>query len=284
MEELSIEQVTTSTENLEVYMQKGVELLMEYGPKLILAILVLFIGLRVIGGVSKVIGRIFESRNIDDTLRPFLLNLSNWVLKAMLFISVASMIGIETTSFVAIIGAMGLAIGLALQGTLANFAGGVLILLFKPFKVGDIIDTQGHFGTVQEIQIFVTKILTPQNKTAIVPNGAISNGSILNITEQGFLRVDLTIGISYDSNIKAAKDILMKVMNDNPKVLSDPAPVVAVSELADSSVNLAVRPHSTPDDYWDVYFGILEEGKIALDNAGITIPFPQRDVHIVKEA
>ena len=284
MEELSIEQVTNSASNVELYIQKGIELLMEFGPKLILAILVLFIGLRVIGGVSNLIGKIFESRKIDQTLRPFLLNLSNWILKAMLFISVASMIGIETTSFVAIIGAMGLAVGLALQGTLANFAGGVLILLFKPFKVGDIIDTQGHFGTVQEIQIFVTKILTPQNKTAIIPNGAISNGSILNVTEQGFLRVDLTIGISYDSNIKAAKEILMKVMTDNPKVLSDPAPLVAVSELADSSVNLAVRPHSTPADYWDVYFGVLEEGKIALDNAGITIPFPQRDVHIVKES
>jgi small conductance mechanosensitive channel len=227
-----------------------------------------------------VLNRVFEKRNVDITLRPFLSNLINWVLKAMLFVSVAGMVGVETTSFVAIIGAAGLAVGLALQGTLANFAGGVLILLFKPYKVGDLIEAQGYFGEVKEIQIFITKIITPESKTVIIPNGVISNGSMMNYSEVGFLRVDLTIGISYDSDIKKAKDILMKVMEEDPKVLKDPAPLVAVSELADSSVNLAVRPHATPADYWDVYFGILEKGKIALDEAKITIPFPQRDVHL----
>lgn len=269
-----------SLDQMNAYGDKAIGLIMEYGPKVILAIIVLFIGLRLVGMVSRMLERTFEKRNVDVTLRPFLSSLSSWILKAMLFISVASMVGVETTSFVAIIGAAGLAIGLALQGTLANFAGGVLVLIFKPFKVGDLIEAEGHFGEVKEIQIFITKIVTPESKTVIIPNGAISNGSLTNFTEVGYLRVDLTIGISYDSDIRKAKDILMEVMQDDPKVLKDPAPLVAVSELADSSVNLAVRPHATPADYWDVYFGILEKGKIALDEANISIPFPQRDVHV----
>lgn len=267
---------------LEKYLHTAVELAAEYGPKLLLSIVVLLIGLRLIAWVNRLINVVFEKRGVDHTLRPFISNLLGWILKAVLFISVASMIGIETTSFVAIIGAAGLAIGLALQGTLANFAGGVLILLFKPYKVGDLIETQGHFGSVEEIQIFVTKILTPQNKTAIVPNGAISNGSLTNYSTEGKLRVDLTIGISYDSDIKKAREVLMSVMENDPKVLKDPAPMVGVSELADSSVNLAVRPWATPADYWDVYFGTLENCKEALDQAKITIPFPQRDVHMIQ--
>lgn len=268
---------------IEKYSHTMVELAAQYGPKLILALVVLFIGLRMIKWATSLLQLVFEKRKVDDTLRPFVTNLLNVVLKAMLFISVASMIGIETTSFVAIIGAAGLAVGLALQGTLANFAGGVLILLFKPFKVGDLIDAQGHFGEVSEIQIFVTKIITPQNKLAIVPNGAISNGSLTNVTALGKLRVDLTIGIAYDSDIKKAREVLMAVMEKDEKVLKDPAPLVAVSELADSSINLAVRPWATPGDYWDVYFGTLENCKVALDEAGITIPFPQRDVHMISK-
>jgi len=257
-------------------------MLMEYGLKMILALIVLFVGLKVINGFVKLLSKGFEKKGVDDTLRPFILNMVTVIFKVMLFVSVASMIGIETTSFVAIIGAAGLAIGLALQGTLANFAGGVLILLFKPYKVGDLIDTQGHFGHVLEIQIFITKINTPDGKVAIIPNGAISNGSLVNLSLRNQLRVDLTIGISYDSDIKKAKDLLIEIMASNPKVLKDPAPIVAVSELADSSVNLAVRPWATPEDYWDVYFETLEKGKIALDDAGITIPFPQRDVHMIQ--
>jgi small conductance mechanosensitive channel len=155
-------------------------------------------------------------------------------------------------------------------------------MIFKPFKVGDLIEAQGELGAVKEIQIFVTKLVTPGNKLAIIPNGILSNGTIKNYTEEGKLRVDLTIGISYDSDIKTAKDILEKTLASNPKVLKDPAPAVTVSELADSSVNLAVRPWATPADYWDVYFGCLEECKIALDNAKISIPFPQRDIHMIE--
>ena len=207
-------------------------------------------------------------------------SLIGWGLKALLFVSVIQMLGVATTSFVAVLGAAGLAVGLALQGTLANFAGGVLILLFKPYKVGDLIEAQGEFGSVKEIQIFTTVLLTPENKTAIVPNGAMANGNIINYSREGRIRVDLTVGISYDSDIRKAREVLLKVMADQPNVMKDPAPLVAVSNLNDSSVDLAVRPHCAPEHYWDVYFTTLEEGKLALDAAAITIPFPQRDVHI----
>lgn len=262
------------------YLEKGIGIVMERGPKILLAILVLIIGLRLIKLVVKLLNRGFQAKDLDPTLRPFISNLVNWTLKVLLFVSVAGMVGIQNTSFVAIIGAVGLAIGFALQGTLANFAGGVLILVFKPFKVGDLIDAQGYLGVVEEIEIFVTKILTPENRLVIIPNGALSNGSMTNLTAKGQVRVDLTIGIAYDEDVKLARTMLVEVMKNHPKVLQDPAPFVGVAELADSAINLAVRPWCDPADYWDVYFDILEAGKEALDKAGITIPFPQRDVHL----
>ena len=269
-----------NTAQLEQYTQRAIELTMEYAPKLILALVVLVIGLWIINRIIDILGNLLDRRHIDKSLQPFLKSLLGIGLKVMLLISVASMIGIETTSFVAVIGAAGLAVGLALQGTLANFAGGVLILIFKPFKVGDLIEAQGHLGTVEEIQIFVTIISTPESKTVIIPNGAISNGNITNYTTKGIIRVDLVMGISYESNIKQAREVLVKVMQEHPKVMKDPAPFVGVVELADSSVNLAVRPHCSPSDYWEVYFDIYEAGKEALDAANITIPFPQVDVHM----
>jgi small conductance mechanosensitive channel len=269
-----------NTKQLEQYTQRAIELTMEYAPKLVLALVVLVIGLWIINRMIDILGNLLDRRHIDKSLQPFLKSLLGIGLKVMLLISVASMIGIETTSFVAVIGAAGLAVGLALQGTLANFAGGVLILIFKPFKVGDLIEAQGHLGTVEEIQIFVTIISTPESKTVIIPNGAISNGNITNYTTKGIIRVDLVMGISYESNIKQAREVLVKVMQEHPKVLKDPAPFVGVVELGDSSVNLAVRPHCHPSDYWEVYFDIYEAGKEALDAANITIPFPQLDVHM----
>jgi len=266
--------------DFEKYYDQGVELIMQRGPKIILAILVLIIGLRLIKFAVKLINKAFEARNIDVTLRPFISNLINWILKVLLIVTVADMIGIENTSFVAIIGAAGLAIGFALQGTLANFAGGVLILIFKPFKVGDLIEGQGHLGVVEEIEIFVTKILTPDNRLVIIPNGALSNGSLKNLTAKDSVRVDLTIGIAYDEDVKLARTLLVEVMKNHEKVVSEPDPFVGVAELADSAINLAVRPWCNPADYWDVYFDILEGSKDALDKAGITIPFPQRDVHL----
>jgi len=246
-----------------------------------MAILVLIIGLWLINRFVKVLNKGFAKRGLDETLRPFASNLIGWTLRVLLIVSVASMIGIESTSFIAVIGAVGLAIGLALQGTLANFAGGFLILVFKPFKVGDLIDAQGHLGVVEEIQIFVTKILTPGNRQVIIPNGILSNGTIKNLTAKGEVRVDLVIGISYGSDIKKARDILLDAMKGQDKVLKDPAPFVGVVELGDSSVNLAVRPWCHPDNYWDVYFDTYELGKAGLDKNGIEIPFPQRDVHMI---
>lgn len=266
--------------DLQKYIDQGVAIVMERGPKILLAILVLIIGLRLIKFAVKLLNKTFEARNIDVTLRPFISNLINWILKVLLIVTVADMIGIENTSFVAIIGAAGLAVGFALQGTLANFAGGVLILIFKPFKVGDLIEGQGHLGVVEEIEIFVTKILTPDNRLVIIPNGALSNGSLKNLTAKDSVRVDLTIGIAYDEDVKLARTLLVEVMKNHDKVLAEPAPFVGVAELADSAINLAVRPWCNPADYWDVYFDILEGSKDALDKAGITIPFPQRDVHL----
>jgi len=261
---------------------QAMSMIMEYGPKLLLAIVTLIIGLWIIKHLVKLTDKAMTKGKTDETLAPFIKSLIGTVLKILLFLSVASMIGIETTSFIAIFSAATLAIGLALQGSLSNFAGGVLLLVFKPYKVGDLIEAQGHLGVVKHIQIFNTILLNPQNKTIIVPNGAVAGNSITNYSNEGKLRVDLSAGISYDSDIKKAKEVLMKVLENNPKVLKDPAPFVGVSELADSSVNFAVRPWATVEDYWDVFFGVNEEIKYALDEAGINIPFPQMDVHLDK--
>jgi small conductance mechanosensitive channel len=273
MEEVNMNQA-------EKWLDKGMQLVTDYGPKVVGAIIFLLIGLWVVKRIVNGSKKLMHKRKLDDSLIPFLSTLLDILLKVMLIISVAGVLGVQTTSFVAVLGAAGLAVGLALQGTLANFAGGVLILVFKPYRVGDLIEAQGEKGTVKEIQIFVTILLTPENKTVIIPNGAISNGNITNYTKEGVIRVDTTFGISYDSDIKKAKDILMKILTDHPKTLKDPAPFVGVAELADSSVNLAVRPYCKPEHYWDVYFDVYEAGKIALDQGGITIPFPQVDVHM----
>lgn len=261
------------------YIDTGVSMLMEYAPKIVLAVIVLIVGNWLIKRVTKVLSGAIAKRGNDETLSKFLSDLISVILKAVLIISVIGILGVETTSFVAILGAAGLAVGFALQGSLANFAGGVLLLLFKPFKVGDLIEADGNIGHVQAINIFVTTILTPDNKTVIMPNGPLAGGTITNLTEKGNLRVDLVIGIGYGEDIKKARATLMEVMKNDPKVLSDPAPSVNVLELGDSSVNLAVRPYATVADYWDVYFGVQEAGKEALDAAGIDIPFPQRVIH-----
>lgn len=269
-------------EKIDAYWQMALDAVITYTPKVLLALVVLLIGLKIISWIGKLVNKGMTKQGTDETLRPFIVNLLSWVLKAMLFISVIQMMGVATTSFIAVLGAAGLAVGLALQGTLANFAGGALILMFKPYKVGDLIEAQGHLGVVKEIQIFTTILLNPQNKTIILPNGAVSNGDITNYAKEGKLRVDLSIGISYESDIKKAKEVLMNVLSSDEKVLKDPAPFIGVDALADSSVNLAVRPWATPDHYWDVYFGITEKCKNALDDNNITIPFPQVDVHMDK--
>ncbi|UCD66765.1 MAG: mechanosensitive ion channel [Deltaproteobacteria bacterium] len=270
-------------ENIDAYTTKAIELVMMYAPKVVLAIITLIVGLWLIGMITKVTRKSMEKTKADKTLIPFITNLISWLLKVLLFISVASMVGIATTSFIAVLGAAGLAIGLALQGSLGNFAGGVLILIFKPYNVGDLIEAQGHLGVVKEVQIFNSILLTPDNKRVIIPNGAVSNGSIVNYSAEGILRIDMVIGIAYESDIPKAKEVLHKAMADHELVLKDPEPTVAVSELADSSVNFVVRPWSKVEDYWQVYFDITEAAKLGLEDSGISIPFPQRDVHLFEQ-
>lgn len=270
-------------ENAGKYLDMAQGFIVEYGAKIIGAIIIWIIGSWLIKKVINGVRKVMFKKDYDESLQKFLLNLIGWILKILLFLAILSQLGVETTSFAAILAAAGLAIGMALQGSLGNFAGGVLLMIFKPIKIGDLIEAQGERGVVKEIEIFTTKIVSPTNKEIIIPNGALSNGNITNYSTEGKLRVDLTIGVSYDADIKQTKEVLLKVLTDNPQVLKDPAPSVNVSELADSSVNFAVRPYATVADYWDVYFGTIEKCKIALDAAGIEIPYPH-SVEIHKDA
>lgn len=267
-------------DKLDFIVKKGIELAFEHGPRIIGALVVLVVGIYVAKFLERIAGKMMRKSKVEESLLYFVKGLLGALLKTLVVITFLGMVGVQVTSFIAILGAVGLAVGMALSGTLQNFAGGVIILLFKPFKVGDLIEAQGHLGTVKEIKIFVTVLLTPENKTVIVPNGPLSNGDLINYTTQGKIRVDLLMGISYSADIKKAKEVLLEVMNKHPKVLQNPKPFVGVFELGDSSVNLAVRPYSAPQDYWEVYFDIYEAGKIALDDNNIEIPFPQMDLHV----
>ena len=267
---------------MEKYIEKLKILLVNYSPNIITALVLLIVGIILIDLATKGIKMIMKNRNVDTTVRRFLGDLVNWTLKALLFVAVISKLGVATTSFAAIIGAAGLAIGLALQGSLSNFAGGTLIMLFKPFKIGDLIEAQGEIGVVKDIEIFTTKLIGLSNRQIIIPNGALSNGNIINYSSEGTRRVDLVFGVSYDADIKESKNVLMNVLASHPKVLKDPAPTVNVLELADSSVNFAARPWCKTEDYWTVYFDITENTKLALDKAGIDIPYPH-SVEIQKE-
>lgn len=266
--------------DINLYTELAIEYGTLYGGKLVLAILTLIIGLWLIGMVIKGLDKALKASGVESTLAIFLEKLAGTILKILLLISVASMIGIETTSFIAIFGAAGLAVGLALQGSLSNFAGGVLILLFKPFKVGDFIEAQGHSGVVKEIQIFNTIMHTGDRKTIIIPNGPISNGSIINYSLSPIRRVDMVFGIGYDDDLKQAKALLQKLVDDDPRILKDPESQVLLSELADSSVNFTVRAFVNAADYWGVFFDMQEKVKLAFDEAGISIPYPQQDVHM----
>ena len=266
---------------MENYLEKAKVLFADYAPKIVTALAILLIGLFIINLLSKMSRKVMKKAGVDLTLQKFLGNLLGWALKILLIVTVISQLGVETTSFAAILAAAGLAIGLALQGSLANFAGGVLIMIFKPFKLGDLVEAQGEIGVVKEIEIFTTKLTGLSNKEIIIPNGSLSNGNIVNYTTEGTRRVDLIIGVSYDADIKKTKEVLMNVLTSHPKVLKDPAPGVTVSELADSSVNFAVRPWCKTAHYWDVYFEVTENVKLELDKAGIEIPYPHQ-VHIKK--
>ncbi len=269
---------------VQQYWEHILELVMLYAPRLATAILTLVIGLWVIRILSRYVEKALEKGKVDVSLQRFLISLVSIGLKLLLLISVASMVGIATTSFVAILGAAGLAVGLALQGSLANFAGGVLILLLKPFKVGDVIQAQGFTGRVDAIQIFNTILKTPDNKTIIIPNGALSNGNILNFSMEKKRRVDFTFGIGYDDDLRKAKAILQQIVDADERIHKDPPPQIVVAELADSSVNIAVRVWCNAEDYWAIYFDTIEKVKLTFDEEGISIPYPQHDVHLYQEA
>lgn len=261
--------------------ENAIDFIFLYGPKIIGAIIVWIIGLWVIRIAGRGVDLIINLSKLEVSLKTFLHSLFSMVLKVLLAISVLGMLGIEMTSFIAILGAAGLAFGMAMSGTLQNFAGGVMLLIFKPIKVGDLIDSQGHTGVVKEIQIFATILLTSDHKTVILPNGAVANNEITNYATEGTIRVDLEFGIGYAASIDKAKEVLSQIMKAHPLVLDSPDSFVGVVGLGDSAVNLAVRPYTQPKNYWEVYFDIYEQGKKALDQAGIEIPFPQRVIHTV---
>lgn len=263
-------------EQFKLKMTEFVGHLYEYLPRLATAIVVLLIGLWVIKIVMSGVSRAMSAKEFEPTIQRFLTSLVDVILKVVLMLSVASMLGIETTSFLAILGSAGLAIGLALQGGLANFAGGVLLLIFKPFKVGDLIDAQGIFGEVQEISIFVTKVLTPHNKTVIIPNGPLANGIITNVSAKGNIRIDLNVNVSGDTDLNKAREVIMRAIKATPGVLAEPAPSVNVSELGDGYTKFTFMPYSLPTQYWDVYFACYENVRKAMMAEGINSPIPHR--------
>ncbi|GAB4244005.1 MAG: mechanosensitive ion channel [Ekhidna sp.] len=271
------------TQEANKYTEKLIELIWTYGPKVVAAIVTLLIGLWVIGMITRAIGRGMERKNMDPSLRPFLKSMISAALKVMLFISVIGMVGIEATSFVAVLGAAGLAVGLALQGTLQNFAGGVIILLLKPFKVGDWIDTGSLAGTVHSIQIFNTYLKSPDNKTIIIPNGTLANSSMTNFTAEPRRRVDWTFGVAYGDSTEKTRETLLALIHAEERILKDPEPFIAVSALADSSVNFVVRVWVESADYWNVFFDMNEKVYNKFNEVGLNIPFPQMDVHVHKE-
>ncbi|WP_347901659.1 mechanosensitive ion channel family protein [Pseudomonas purpurea] len=275
--------LNAEVDNLVKASQAWIPMIMEYGSRVLLAVLTLAIGWWLINKLTHKVGKLLALRNADQALQGFISSLANIILKVLLIVSVASMIGVETTSFVAAIGAAGLAIGLALQGSLANFAGGVLILLFRPFRIGDVIEAQGITGTVDSIQIFHTLLRTGDNKTVIVPNGNLSNGIITNHNRQPTRKVVFDVGVNYEADLQKAREVLLDLAKDE-RVLTDPAPVAVVSMLGDSSITLSLRVWVKTADYWDVMFQFNEHSRDRLKAAGIDIPFPQRVIRVVQEA
>ncbi|MCU1786423.1 mechanosensitive ion channel family protein [Pseudomonas sp. 13B_2.1_Bac1] len=262
--------------------QSWIPMIMEYGSRVLLAVITLAIGWWLINRLTHRVGRLLAIRNADLALQHFITSLANIALKVMLIVSVASMIGVATTSFVAAIGAATLAIGLALQGSLANFAGGVLILLFRPFRIGDWIEAQGTSGTVDSIQIFHTVLRTGDNKTVIVPNGILSNGIITNTNRQPTRKVVFDVGVDYDADLQKAREVLLELAKD-PRVLADPAAAAVVSTLGDSSITVSLRCWTKTADYWDVVFMLNEMARDRLKAANIDIPFPQRVIRVMQE-
>ena len=252
----------------------------EYGPRLIGAIIVLILGFWVASAITKATGRMMEKRHVDASLIPFLKNLVSILLKVLVIISVLGMVGIQMTSFIAILAAAGLAVGMALSGTLQNFAGGVMILIFRPFKVGEFIDAQGYMGTVKEISIFYTILNTPDKKVIVIPNGPLSTGPLTNFSREPQRRVDWKFGMAYGDDMENFKTAISEFINEDERILKEPEPFIGLSELADSSVNFAVRVWVNAEDFWSVYFDMNEKVYKRFGDYNLNIPFPQMDVHV----
>jgi small conductance mechanosensitive channel len=259
---------------------KGYELITVFGVKILAALAVFIIGRWVVKYLGNLVGRIMEKRNVDPTLTRFIASMTYVALLTFVILAALGMLGVQTTSFIAVIGAAGLAIGLALQGSLANFAAGVLMIIFRPFKVGDFIEGAGVAGIVEEIQIFTTRLATPDNKTIIIPNAKLTADNIINYSAKGTRRADMVFGIGYDADIDKAREIIIDILSKDERVLKDPPIQVAVSQLADSSVNFVARAWVNVSDYWGLVFDTTEAVKKRFDADGISIPFPQRDVHL----
>ncbi len=257
-------------------------MIIEYGVQIITAIVILIVGMWVVKMIQSAIRKGLEKKGTDPSLAGFTFSLTGMALKIMVIIAVISQLGVETTSFIAILGAAGLAIGMALSGTLQNFAGGAMILIFKPFKVGDFIDAQGYTGTVNEIQIFNTILKTPDNKTIIIPNGGLSTGSMVNFSTEPTRRVDWTFGIGYGDDADKAQEVIKRLLQQDSRILKDQDVFCELSELGDSSVNFATRAWVNAGDYWGVYFDMNKKVYQEFDKSGLSIPYPQMDVHLHK--
>jgi small conductance mechanosensitive channel len=266
--------------DLSKLIAKVYELLTVYGLRVIAAIVIFVLGRWVALGVAKIIKRVLIKSKVDETLVSFVRNLCYVALLAFVVIAALNQLGIQTASLIAVLGAAGLAIGLALQGSLGNFAAGVLMVIFKPFKVGDYIEGAGTAGIVEHIEIFTTQLKTPDNKTVIVPNAKLTGDNITNFTVKGTRRVDFVFGIGYGDDIDKARGIIKEIIDQDERVMKEPEPTIVVSELADSSVNLTVRAWTSANDYWSFYFDTIEKVKKQFDAQEVSIPFPQRDVHL----
>ena len=279
------EKVTEITEVVDPekaseWIQTAVELGTEYGLKLAIAIAIFIVGKWIAKAVRKFVARMLNRAEVDQIVVGFIGNIVYFALLTFVIIAALAQLGIQTTSFIAVLGAAGLAVGLALQGSLANFAAGFLMIIFRPFKVGDVIEGGGTVGKVEAMHIFTTTLKTPDNKVIIIPNAKLGNDNIINYSTEPTRRVDLTVGVSYDADLKQVREVLEDIISKDSRVLSDPAHQIAVAELADNSVNFAVRLWAKTEDYWDVFFETNEAVKLRFDEAGIGIPYPQRDVHL----
>jgi len=278
-EVLKVDQVVEVSKHLDKYSELALNMAVEYGLKILAAIAIFIIGKMIVRSITKVVASLMEKAKVDPTLTSFVSSTINMLLMIVVILAAVSELGVQTTSFVAILGAAGLAIGLALQGTLSNIGAAVLIIIFRPFKIGDFIEAGGATGTVDEISMFSTTISPLDNRLVIVPNSAIIGGNITNYSTKENRRVDLTFGIGYDDDLRLAKKVLLEILETDSRILKDPEPFVAVSELADSSVNFITRSWVKSEDYWDVYFDLIETVKLTFDECGISIPYPQMDVH-----